>query len=48
LFVKINIKTPQNLTKEQKALLKKFAELRGENPEIIDRSIISKVKNIFH
>jgi len=27
---------------------KKFAELRGENPESIDRSIISKVKNIFH
>lgn len=48
LFIKINIKTPQNLNKEQKALLKKFAELRGKNPEVIDRSIISKVKNIFH
>lgn len=48
LLVKVNIKTPQNLTKDQKLLLQKFAELRGENLEIIDRNIISKVKNIFH
>jgi molecular chaperone DnaJ len=48
LFVRVIVKTPQNLTKEQKALLRQFAALRGENSEVVDKSIISKVKNIFH
>lgn len=48
LFVKVIIKTPEHLTKEQKALLRKFAESRGENLKEIDKNIISKVKNIFH
>ena len=48
LFVKINVKTPQNMTKEQKALLRKFAELRGESIDVVDKNIISKVKNLFH
>jgi molecular chaperone DnaJ len=48
LFVKINVKTPQNLTKEQKELLRKFAESRGEDLEILDKNIIDKVKDIFH
>ena len=48
LFVRVEVKTPERLTKEQKALLRKFSELRGENPEHVDRSLIDKVKNIFH
>lgn len=48
LFVKINVKIPQNLSKEQKELLRKFAESRGENLELLDKSIIDKVKDIFH
>ncbi len=48
IFVKVNIKTPEHLTKEQKELLRKFAELRCENLEVVDKDIISKVKNFFH
>jgi molecular chaperone DnaJ len=48
LFVKVIVKTPDNLTKEQKALLRQFAESRGENLEIVDRSMINKIKNIIH
>jgi len=48
LYVKINVKTPENLTKKQKELLKEFAHARGENLDDIDRNILDKVKNIFH
>jgi len=48
LFVKVKVKTPENLSKEQKALLQKFAESRGENLEVLDKSIIDKVKDIIH
>jgi len=48
LFVKVIVRTPDNLTKEQKALLRQFAESRGENLEIADRSMINKIKNIIH
>lgn len=48
LFVKVNVKTPERLTKEQKELLRKFAELRGESIDTIDKNIINKVKNLFH
>lgn len=48
LYVKINVKTPENLTKEQRVLLQKFAELRGEYSEVADKTILDRVKNIFH
>lgn len=48
LYVKVTVQTPERLTKDQKALLKKFAESRGEEIEGIDKSIIAKVKNFFH
>jgi molecular chaperone DnaJ len=48
LYVKINVKTPENLTKKQKGMLKEFAVSRGENLDDIDRNILDKVKNIFH
>jgi molecular chaperone DnaJ len=48
LFVRIQVITPENLTKEQKALFQKLAELRGEDTENVDRSVVQKAKNIFH
>jgi molecular chaperone DnaJ len=48
LFVKVIVKTPDNLTKEQKALLQQLAKLRGENLDSVDKSLVNRVKNIFH
>jgi molecular chaperone DnaJ len=48
LFIKVLVKTPKNLSKEQKNYLKKFAESLGDFPDKVDRSIIDKVKNIIH
>lgn len=48
LFVEIAVKTPANLTKEQKALLRKFSESRGEDLEAIKGTIINKAKKILH
>jgi len=47
LFVKVLVKTPGNLSKEQKALLGKLAELRGEDIESVDKSVVHRLKNIF-
>lgn len=48
LYVKVGVKTPENLTKEQKALLRRFAELRGESLEKPDRSLLDRMKNFVH
>lgn len=48
LFVKVNVKIPGNLTKQQKELLRHFAKSRGENPEAINRDIMSKKKSSIH
>ncbi|MFQ6069695.1 MAG: molecular chaperone DnaJ [Candidatus Aminicenantales bacterium] len=48
LLVKVKVEIPKNLTKEQKELLHRFAQLRGDNIDSVDRSIIDKVKKIFH
>jgi len=48
LFVKVNVKIPEKLTKEQKALLQKFAESTGEDLKAVYRNIIDKTKNIIH
>jgi molecular chaperone DnaJ len=47
LFVKVLVRTPENLTKDQKALLTKLAEVRGEDIESVDKSVIHRMKNIF-
>jgi molecular chaperone DnaJ len=47
LFVKVQVKTPENLSKEQKALLGKLAELRGEDIESVDKTVVHRLKNIF-
>jgi len=48
IFVKVLVKTPKNLNKEQKKHIKKFAESIGEKLEDVDKSILDKVKNIIH
>jgi molecular chaperone DnaJ len=48
LFVRVQVKTPEGLSKEQRTLLAKLAELRGETIEAVDQSVIYKVKNILH
>ena len=48
LFVKIIVKTPSDLSKEQKAILIKLAELRGEVVDAVDRSVASKIRNLIH
>jgi len=48
LYVKVRVKTPENLGKEEKALLRRLAELRGEDLDTTDRSLIDKLKNVIH
>jgi len=48
LFVRVAVRTPKNLTKEEKSLLQSLAELRGEDLEKPDRGLIDKLKNVIH
>jgi molecular chaperone DnaJ len=47
LLVKVKVETPGNLSKEEKALLLQLAELRGEEPDKTDRSVVEKLKNLI-
>jgi molecular chaperone DnaJ len=47
LFVKVLVRTPENLSKEQRALLARLAELRGEEIESVDKSVIHRIKDIL-
>ena len=48
MYVKVQVKTPENLNKDEKALLRRLAELRGEDPDTVDRSLIDRLKNTIH
>ena len=48
MFVKVLVKTPKNLNKEQKKHLRRFAESMGEKLEDVDKSIADKFKDIIH
>ncbi len=48
LYVKVLVKTPENLTKEQQELLKRLAELRGENLDEVDKSLLKTFKKTVH
>jgi molecular chaperone DnaJ len=48
IFVKVLVKTPKNLNKEQKKQLRRFAEFMGEKLEDVDKSISDKFKDIIH
>jgi molecular chaperone DnaJ len=47
LFVKVLVRTPENLSKDQKALLAKLGEIRGEDIESVDKSVMHRLKNIL-
>ena len=40
LYVKVNVRTPADLNKEQKALLRQLADFREETLETIDRDAV--------
>ncbi|MCX6561830.1 MAG: molecular chaperone DnaJ [Candidatus Aminicenantes bacterium] len=44
LFVRVHVQTPADLGKDEKALLRQFASLRGEPLEIIDRETIRRTR----
>ncbi len=48
LFVRVKVKIPKRLSKEEKELLRKFALFRGEQIDEVDDSPLKKVKNFFH
>jgi molecular chaperone DnaJ len=48
LYVKVQVKTPENPGKEEKALLRRLAELRGENLDGVDRRFTEKLKKAVH
>lgn len=48
LFVKVHVMTPDNLSREQKSLLRQLAELRGEKTEFIDQQTLRKDKERVH
>jgi len=47
LYVTVLVQTPKDLSKEQKTLLAKLAELRGEAVETVDRSVLERFKSLF-
>jgi molecular chaperone DnaJ len=48
MYVKVEVKTPENPSKEEKALLRRLAELRGEDLDNVDRSVAERQKKITH
>lgn len=48
VYVKVVVRTPTNLSKDERDLLKRLAELRGEDLEKVDRSVAEKFKKIIH
>ncbi|MGB9905904.1 MAG: molecular chaperone DnaJ [Candidatus Saccharicenans sp.] len=46
LYVQVVVKTPEKLDREQKALLSRLAELRGEKLEEVNRSILEKYQQL--
>jgi molecular chaperone DnaJ len=48
IYVKVLVRTPANLTREEKTLLRRLAELRGEDLDQTDRSLMDKFKKFIH
>jgi len=44
LFVRVQVRTPDDLPKDQKALLRQLAEMRSENLEFLDRNQVRKAR----
>jgi molecular chaperone DnaJ len=45
MYVKVEVKTPENPDKEEKILLRRLAEIRGENLDSVDRSVVVRFRN---
>ena len=48
MFVKLDVKTPVNLSKKDKEILRQFVYSRGEDIDKVDKSLIDKFKNKSH
>ncbi|OGD21286.1 MAG: molecular chaperone DnaJ [Candidatus Aminicenantes bacterium RBG_13_59_9] len=48
IYVKVEVKTPENQGKEEKELLRRLAEIRGEELDGVDRSVAEKLRNRPH
>jgi molecular chaperone DnaJ len=46
LYITVQVRTPSSLSKEQKALLSKLAELGGEAIDAVDRTVLQKLKGL--
>jgi len=46
LYVRVLIRTPEKLDKEQRALLSRLGQLRGEKLEEVDQSLLERYKNL--
>lgn len=44
LFVRVKVETPKNLTKDQKELLRKFGQSRGDILDSVDKSVVNQAK----
>jgi molecular chaperone DnaJ len=42
LFVKVGVRTPRDLSRDEKALLRQLGELRGEEMDVIDQATVRK------
>ena len=48
LFVKLDVKTPVNLSKKDKDILRQFVNSRGEEIDKVDKSLVDKFENKIH
>lgn len=48
IFVKVLVKTPSNLNREQKKILRQFSESLGEKLDGVDTSLADRVKDSIH
>ena len=48
LFVKLDVKTPVNLSKKDKDILRQFVNSRGEDIDKVDKSLVEKFGNKIH
>ena len=44
LFVRVRVRTPDDLSKDQKSLLRQLAEARGETLDVLDREQVRKAR----
>jgi molecular chaperone DnaJ len=48
LYVRVEVKTPRNISKKQKQMLRSFAESRGEDLDKVEKGGVSRIRNLFN